>query len=119
MNVAREAARGWSVELRGMLVELTAARLRWCVVCGRVGLWGWRPLCRSMAITWICVDRARCRDGQAIRAAKRQSGKAGARRPTPAHWGWDQPQAAVPGIGQCAEASCATGPHPQRRGDRR
>jgi hypothetical protein len=69
MNVAREAARGWSVELRGMLAELTAARLRWCVVCDRVGLWGWRPLCRSMAITWICVDRARCRDGQAIRAA--------------------------------------------------
>jgi len=119
MNVAWEAARGWSVELRGMLAELTAARLRWCVVCGRVGLWGWRPLCRSMAITWICVDRARCRDGQAIRTAKRQSSKAGARRPAPAHWGWGQPQAAVSGIGQSAEASCATGPHPQPRGDRR
>ena len=37
MNVAREAACGWSVELRGMLAELTAARLRWCVVAAGSG----------------------------------------------------------------------------------
>jgi len=34
MNVARVAARGWSVGLRGVLAELAAARLRWCVVRG-------------------------------------------------------------------------------------
>jgi hypothetical protein len=84
MNVARVAARGWSVGLRGVLAELAAARLRWCVVCGRVGLWGWQPLCAAMPITWICADRAACRDRQALGVSrgKRQGRRLiGRRRP--------------------------------------
>lgn len=70
MNVARVAARGWSVGLRVVLAELAAVRLRWCVVCGRIGLWGWQPLCAAMPITWICADRAACRAHQALGASR-------------------------------------------------
>jgi hypothetical protein len=119
MNAVRVTVRAWTLDLYAALGELAAARLRWCVVCGRVGLWGWRPLCPLMAITWVCVDRARCQDGHAVRAAKWQIGDAGITRTGPAHpgWGWSQPT--MPGIRPSVEATCAIGPHSHRRGDRR
>jgi hypothetical protein len=65
MNAARVAVQVWMLRLGGVVAELGAARLRWCVVCGRVGLWGWQPLCAAMPITWICAGRPGCRAGQA------------------------------------------------------
>lgn len=72
MNDARATVRAWTLGLRGVLAELGAARLRWCVVCGRVGLRGWQPLCAAMPITWICADRPSCRDRQALGAFLRE-----------------------------------------------
>jgi hypothetical protein len=109
MNLARVAAHGWAMELHAALRELVAARLRWCVVCGRLGLWGWRPLCPSMAISWVCVDRARCRDAQVVRVAD-------AGWPRPAHRGCGSPQAAVLGVSSSIEAACVTSARSQRRG---
>jgi hypothetical protein len=112
MNLARAAAHGWAMELDPALRKLAAARLRWCVVCGRVGLWGWRPLCPSMAISWFCVDRARCRDAQVVRVAD-------AGWPRPAYRSCGSPQASVLGVGSSIEAACATSARSQRSGDRR
>jgi hypothetical protein len=66
MNAARVMVRAWTLDLHATLEELAAARLRWCVVCGRIGLWGWQPLCAAMPITWACADRAGCRARQAL-----------------------------------------------------
>jgi hypothetical protein len=71
MNATRVTLRAWTL---GVLAELAAARLRWCLLCGRVGLWGWRPLTQAMAITWICVDRAGCQRRQARVAARWERG---------------------------------------------
>jgi hypothetical protein len=65
MNAARVAVQVWMLRLGGVVAELGAARLRWCVVCGRMRLWGWQPLCAAMPITWICAGRPGCRAGQA------------------------------------------------------
>lgn len=72
MTAARLAVQGWTLRLREVLAGLSAARLRWCVVCGRVGLWGWQPLCAAMAITWVRADRAGCRSRQAVRASRQE-----------------------------------------------
>jgi hypothetical protein len=87
MNAARVTVRAWTLDLHAALKELAATRLRWCVVCGRVGLWGWQPLCAAMPITWVCTDRARCRDRQAVRASRRERAwrrRVAWRRPGPA-----------------------------------
>jgi hypothetical protein len=68
----RVAVHAWTQRLVGVVAELAAARLRWCVVCGRVGLWGWQPLCAAMPITWICGDRAGCRTRQALERLPRE-----------------------------------------------
>jgi hypothetical protein len=70
VNAARVAVRAWTLGLRDALGELAAVRLRWCLACGRVGWWGWQPLCPSMPITWICVDRLACRQRQTAVAAR-------------------------------------------------
>jgi hypothetical protein len=70
VNAARVTVRAWTLGLRGALAELGAARLRWCLMCGRVGLWGWRPLTPSMPITWLCTDQAGCRQRQATVAVR-------------------------------------------------
>jgi hypothetical protein len=70
MNAARVTVQAWTLHLRGVLAGLGAARLRWCVVCGRVGLWGWQPLCVAMPITWVCADRAGCRSRQVVGASR-------------------------------------------------
>jgi len=72
VNAARAAVRAWTLSLRDDLAELATARLRWCLVCGRVGLWAWRPLTPSMPITWVCVDLPGCRQRQAAVAARTQ-----------------------------------------------
>jgi hypothetical protein len=72
VNAARVTVQAWMLRLRGVLAGLGAARLRWCVVCGRVGLSGWQPLCAAMPITWVCADRANCRDRQAFEALHRK-----------------------------------------------
>ncbi|HEV8648964.1 MAG TPA: hypothetical protein VG276_06045 [Actinomycetes bacterium] len=74
MNAARVAVRAWTLGLRGGLAELAAARLRWCLACGRVGLWGWRSLTPSMPITWVCVDQPGCQRRQAAVAVRRRRG---------------------------------------------
>jgi hypothetical protein len=66
MNATRVTVQAWTLRLGGVVAEVGAARLRWCVVCGRVGLWGWQPLCAALPITWICADRAGCRARQAL-----------------------------------------------------
>jgi hypothetical protein len=71
MNAARVAVQAWALRLRGVLAGLAEARLRWCVICGRVGLGGWQPLCAAMPITWVCTDRARCRFRQ-VQASQRE-----------------------------------------------
>jgi hypothetical protein len=73
MNAAR-AVRTWRLELHVVLAELLAARLRWCLLCGRVGLWRWRPLCAAMPITWVCTDQPGCQRRQAQVAARRGRG---------------------------------------------
>jgi hypothetical protein len=70
VNAARVAVRAWTLGVRDGLVELAAARLRWCLACGRVGLWSWRPLTPSMPITWVCADRLGCRRRQAVQEAR-------------------------------------------------
>lgn len=70
MNAARVTLRGRTVELRAALAELGAARLRWCLLCGRVGLWGWHPLTPSMPITWVCTDQPSCWQRQAAATAR-------------------------------------------------
>jgi hypothetical protein len=112
MNLAPVATRCWSTALHTALWKLTAARLRWCVVCGRLGLWDWRPLCPSMAISWVCVDRARCRDAQVVRVA-------GAGRPRTTHRSCGSPQAVMLGISSSSEVARASNARSQRRGDRR
>jgi hypothetical protein len=72
MNPVGVAVQSWRRCLRCVLAELTTVRLRWCLVCGRVGLWGWQPLCAAMPITWVCIDRANCRHRQAVRASRRE-----------------------------------------------
>ena len=66
MNTTWLTVRAWTLGLRGVLAELGAARLRWCVVCGRVGLRRWQPLCAAMPITWVCADWASCRHRQVL-----------------------------------------------------
>jgi hypothetical protein len=68
----RVAVHVWTQRLFGIVAELAAVRLRWCVVCGRVGLWGWQPLCAAMPITWICGDRAGCRTRHALEGLPRE-----------------------------------------------
>jgi hypothetical protein len=70
VSAARVTLRGWTVELRAALADLGAARLRWCLLCGRVGLWGWHPLTPSMPITWVCTDQPSCWQRQAAVAAR-------------------------------------------------
>jgi hypothetical protein len=66
MNTTWLTVRAWTLGLRGVLAEPGAARLRWCVVCGRVGLRRWQPLCAAMPITWVCADWASCRHRQVL-----------------------------------------------------
>src|SRR6266498_5254856 len=47
VNAARVTARAWTLGLRDALAELADVRLRWCLLCARVGLWGWQPLTPS------------------------------------------------------------------------
>lgn len=70
MNAARLTVRGLAMELRTAIGELAAARLRWCMACGRVGLWGWRPLTPSMPITWVCTNQVACHQRRAVQAAR-------------------------------------------------
>jgi hypothetical protein len=72
MNAARVAVQARTLGLGGVLAELTTARLRWCVVCGRVGLRGWQPLCAAMPITWVCADRAACRHRRTLQTFRRE-----------------------------------------------
>jgi hypothetical protein len=72
MNAARVAAGTWTVRLRGVLAELAVARLRWCLICGRVGPRGWRPLYAAMPITWVCADRASCRGRCALQVSQQK-----------------------------------------------
>ena len=74
MNAARVTVWAWTVGLRDALAELGSARLRWCLLCARVGWWGWRPLCPSMPITWVCVDQLACRSRRAVAWARRGRG---------------------------------------------
>jgi len=74
VNAARVAVRAWALGLRDALGELGVPRLRWCLGCGRVGLWGWRPLTPSMPITWVCVDQLACHERRAGQEARWQRG---------------------------------------------
>jgi hypothetical protein len=74
VNAARVTVRGWTVELRELLAELGAVRLRWCLACGRVGLFGWRPLTPSMPVTWLCIDQLACQQRRAVQVARWQRG---------------------------------------------
>jgi hypothetical protein len=71
MNAARVTVQAWTLGLRDVLAELGAARLRWCVLCGRVGLRGWQPLCAAMPISWVCNDWASCRHRQVLVLGRR------------------------------------------------
>ncbi len=95
MNAARVTVRGWTLGLRVALAELAAARLRWCLVCGRVGLWGWQPLTPAMPITWVCTDQLRLPCPRRPEPARPGSGpalapRAGAVR-LPCVWAWYSP----------------------------
>ncbi len=70
MSAARAAVRARTLGLRDALAELGAARLRWCLACGRVGLWGWRPLTPSMPITVVCAAQPACHQRRAVQAAR-------------------------------------------------
>jgi hypothetical protein len=70
VNAARMTVRAWTLDLRNALAELVAARLRWCLVCGRVGLWGWRPVTPSMPITWLCTNTVGCQRRRAAVAVR-------------------------------------------------
>ena len=70
MNAARVAVRAWTLGLRDALGELAAARLRWCLLCGRIGLWGWRPLTPSMPITFVCADQPACHQRRTVQQAR-------------------------------------------------
>jgi hypothetical protein len=70
MSAARVAVRAWTLGLRDALAELGAARLCWCLACGRVGLWGWRPLTPSMPITFVCADQPACHQRRAVQQAR-------------------------------------------------
>jgi hypothetical protein len=74
VNAARVAVRAWTLGVRDALAELGTTRLRWCLACGRVGLWGWRPLCPSMPITFVCADQSGCHRRRAVQAAEWQGG---------------------------------------------
>jgi hypothetical protein len=80
VNAAWVTVRAWTLSLRGVRKWLATARLRWCLACGRVGLWGWRPLTPSMPITWVCADRPGCQQRQAGAEARRQGGGAASGR---------------------------------------
>ena len=104
MSAARMVVRSWMVRLGGVVAQVATARLRWCVVCGRVGLVGWQPLCAAMPITWVCADRAGCRDRQVVEALRRERGwrrlvlwgRPGPARP-PTGRPWHQADLADPG----------------------
>jgi len=70
VNAARVTARAWTLGLRDALAELADVRLRWCLLCARVGLWGWQPLTPSMPITFVCADRPSCQQRQAAQEAR-------------------------------------------------
>jgi hypothetical protein len=70
VNAARATVRAWTLGLRDALAELAEGRLRWCLRCGRVGLWGWRPLTPWMPITFVCADRSGCQVRQAAEEAR-------------------------------------------------
>jgi hypothetical protein len=70
MNAARVTVRAWTLGLRDVLADLATARLRWCLACGRVGLWGWRSLTPSMPITFVCTDQPGCQQRQAVQEAR-------------------------------------------------
>jgi hypothetical protein len=74
VNAARVTVRAWTLDLRDALGELGAARLRWCLMCGRVGLWGWRPLTPSMPITWLCTNTVGCQRRRAAVAVRAWGG---------------------------------------------
>jgi hypothetical protein len=101
VNAARMTVRAWTISVRDALGELASVRLCWCLACGRVGLWGWRPLTPTMPITWVCSDRPACQDRQALQEARWRRDGAGSwhERPGPARsgrragpaplgWGW-------------------------------
>ena len=74
MNAARVAVRASTLGLRDVLAELATARLCWCLACGRVGLWGWRPLTPSMPITFVCADQCACHQRRSGQEARWQRG---------------------------------------------
>jgi hypothetical protein len=77
VNAARVTVRAWTLGLRAALGELAAVGLRWCLLCGRVGLWGWQPLTPSMPITFVCANRIGCQQRQASRRRARGGGGGG------------------------------------------
>ena len=113
VSAARVTVRAWTLGLRAAFGELAAAKLRWCLGCGRVGLWGWQPLTPSMPITWICVDRLACRRRQAVAWARwERSGATPGRSPMTARAGpvGDPGRPRHPGWGRPAWLACpATG----------
>jgi hypothetical protein len=72
VNAARVTVRAWTLALRVAVAELTSARLRWCLLCGRVGLWCWRPLTASMPITWVCTSKTGCQRRQVLASSRRE-----------------------------------------------
>ena len=66
-----------SVRLVVTLAELRELRLHRCLVCGHIGL-RLRPAKRDMprawARTWVCPDRAACRQRQRRRGRERERG---------------------------------------------
>jgi hypothetical protein len=91
MNAARMTIRAWTLDLRAALGALSEASLHWCLLCGRVGLRGWRPVTPSMPITWVCTDRPSCQQRRAAVAARVRRGGAGS-------W-WETAGASPWGIG--------------------
>jgi hypothetical protein len=116
MNAARVTVRAWTLGLRGVLAELGSARLRWCVVCGRVGLRGWQPLCAAMPISWVCKDWASCRHRQVL-VLDRRPGPTRARGPgRPGRpFGMASPGCVLhgPRLLACNEPACRTLAAPQ------
>ncbi len=74
VNAARVTLRAWTLGLRDAFGELASARVCWCLVCGRVGLFGWRPVTPSMPITWVCANQLACQGRRAIQEARWQRG---------------------------------------------
>jgi hypothetical protein len=74
VNAARVSVRAGTLGLRVAVAELTSVRLRWCLLCGRIGLWCWRPLTPSMPITWVCTNGPGCQRRQGLAGGRWERG---------------------------------------------